>query len=247
MKLSGLQNSHVGSDSLAYGFAGEAFESVSKLAYHRARWMDPTGGRFVGADLWHGNLESPLTLHRYAYVFNNPANLIDANGLSPSIFIDWGNQVHNYLYDHFRNTCSPGCSRTNLSIGRILGTGGASVRPDLVDICGRYVYEIKTVLEFTGGIVQVEGYVDTMNQLDPSAKTNPWRIGGPYVPPSVVPLEGGSFAIVEPPDYGVIAYQVVDMRAILFAAGAAIASDVGARLVANASSALSMASLGFVY
>ena len=76
----GVQNSHVGSDSLAYGFAGEAFESVSKLAYHRARWMDPTGGRFLGMDPARGRILVPISLKKYLYASANPANHADPSG-----------------------------------------------------------------------------------------------------------------------------------------------------------------------
>jgi len=209
--------------------------------------MDPRVGRFVSADTWRGDVENPDTLHRYAYVVNNPPNLVDPSGLSASIFMDWGKEVHEYLYSDFTRYCGPSCARTDLAIGKILSTGGSNVRPDLVDICDRHVYEIKTVLEFIPGIAQVEGYVDTMNQLDPSAKANPWKIGGPYVPPSVVPLEGGSFAIVSPPDYGVITYHVIDMRSLMLAAAGAIAAEQYSNLAAGMSGALSMASLGVVF
>ena len=178
---------------------------------------------------------------------NNPPNLVDPSGLSASIFMDWGKEVHDRISEHFTLACGESCSITNQQIGKFLKTGGSNLRPDLVDICDRYVYEIKTVLEFISGIAQVEGYVETMNELDPSAKINPWRVGGPYVPPSVVPLRDGSFAIVSPPDYGVVTYQVIDMRAIMLAAAGAIAVEQYSNLVAGMSGALSMASLGVVF
>jgi RHS repeat-associated protein len=52
----GTKNVEAGSDPLAYGFAGEPFESNSKLAYHRARWMDARVGRFGSPDPTRGVL-----------------------------------------------------------------------------------------------------------------------------------------------------------------------------------------------
>jgi RHS repeat-associated protein len=70
-----------GSDSLAYGFAGEPFDEATGLAYHRARWMDPEVGRFVGPDRFTGTAETPSTLHRHLYGNNNPLAFTDASGL----------------------------------------------------------------------------------------------------------------------------------------------------------------------
>jgi RHS repeat-associated protein len=76
----GVRNESAGSDSLAYGFAGEPFEVKSQLAYHRARWMDPSGGRFVGMDPGPGDWHRPITLHRFVYVGQCPISRIDPSG-----------------------------------------------------------------------------------------------------------------------------------------------------------------------
>ena len=55
----GTKNVEAGGDPLAYGFAGEALDSTTKLAYHRARWMDSRVGRFTGMDGFPGFLRSP--------------------------------------------------------------------------------------------------------------------------------------------------------------------------------------------
>jgi RHS repeat-associated protein len=70
----------IGTDSQPYGFAGEAVEAISELAYHRARWMDPRTGRFLGMDPSDGDDEVPLTLHRFLYGLADPVNQIDASG-----------------------------------------------------------------------------------------------------------------------------------------------------------------------
>jgi RHS repeat-associated protein len=77
----GTKNVEAGSDALPYGFAGEPFEPTSKLAYHRARWMDARVGRFASVDPWPRIVRDPRTLHRYLYVKGNPVNLFDPRGL----------------------------------------------------------------------------------------------------------------------------------------------------------------------
>jgi RHS repeat-associated protein len=77
----GTRNSEAGSDPLTYAFAGEPFDGTSRLECHRARWMDPTVGRFTGMDPFDGNERVPATLHRYAYVMNDPTGPTDPSGL----------------------------------------------------------------------------------------------------------------------------------------------------------------------
>jgi RHS repeat-associated protein len=76
----GTMNVEAGNDPLPYRFAGEAFESTSKLAYHRARWMDSRVGRFQGMDPWEGNPGNPTTLHRFLYGGGNPVSWVDPSG-----------------------------------------------------------------------------------------------------------------------------------------------------------------------
>jgi RHS repeat-associated protein len=93
----GARNVTTGSDSLAFGFAGEQFEANSKLAYHRARWMDPTGGRFVGMDTFSGFASAPSTLQKYRYVGSNPVNATDPSGQMDMVDISISIVVVNVL------------------------------------------------------------------------------------------------------------------------------------------------------
>jgi RHS repeat-associated protein len=76
----GTKNVEAGSDPLAYGFAGEPFQSDSMLAYHRARWMDARVGRFLGMDPEREHPNTPATLHRYMYAAANPTDDVDPSG-----------------------------------------------------------------------------------------------------------------------------------------------------------------------
>ncbi|MCP3936056.1 MAG: RHS repeat protein [Actinomycetia bacterium] len=64
-----------------YRFAGEPYDADLGIAYHRARWLDPNVGRFMSRDPFPGFARQPGTLHRYAYVQNDPLNRIDPTGL----------------------------------------------------------------------------------------------------------------------------------------------------------------------
>jgi hypothetical protein len=47
----------------------------------RARYLDPSSGRFNSTDTFEGNPYDPGTLHRYLYVHGNPVNLSDPTGM----------------------------------------------------------------------------------------------------------------------------------------------------------------------
>ncbi len=71
---------HSGLDPQPYSFAGEPLDPNSGFQYHRARWMDPRVGRFVGMDPWPGRPYDPRSLHKYLYAGADPLNTIDPTG-----------------------------------------------------------------------------------------------------------------------------------------------------------------------
>ena len=70
-----------GSDANPYRFAGERLVDSVGFYQHRARWLDTRTGRFVGVDPLRGSHESPVTLHGYIYVGQNPLIHVDPAGL----------------------------------------------------------------------------------------------------------------------------------------------------------------------
>jgi RHS repeat-associated protein len=69
----------VGSTRTRYGYTQRERDSLTGLIYYRARWYDPQLGRFISED----PIEFAGGANWYAYVNNNPANLIDPFGLYP--------------------------------------------------------------------------------------------------------------------------------------------------------------------
>jgi RHS repeat-associated protein len=65
----------------SFGYAGEQEDPASGLTYLRARYYDPSVGRFLTRDPYPAYASMPSTLHRYAYVGNNPINRVDPSGL----------------------------------------------------------------------------------------------------------------------------------------------------------------------
>jgi len=71
---------HTGTDTQPYAFTGEPLDPNSGFQDHRARWMDPSVGRFATVDPWRGSRFEPATLHRYLYAGADPVMNIDPTG-----------------------------------------------------------------------------------------------------------------------------------------------------------------------
>ncbi|MFE6796508.1 polymorphic toxin-type HINT domain-containing protein [Paenibacillus chitinolyticus] len=63
-----------------FRYSGEYWDSATKLQYLRARWYDPSMGRFINEDTYEGQLDNPLSLNLYTYVLNNPLKYRDPSG-----------------------------------------------------------------------------------------------------------------------------------------------------------------------
>lgn len=64
----------------SFGFAGELWDDTVSLQYLRARWYDPSQGRFLSEDTYPGDLRNPSSLNLYAYVLQNPLRYLDPSG-----------------------------------------------------------------------------------------------------------------------------------------------------------------------
>ena len=64
-----------------FGYTGEMFDAESGLLYLRARYYDPSIGRFISADPYLGRMAEPVTQNRYIYVHNNPLLYADPSGM----------------------------------------------------------------------------------------------------------------------------------------------------------------------
>jgi RHS repeat-associated protein len=63
-----------------YRYTGQQFDSLTGLYDLRARYYDPTSGRFLSRDTAAIDFSSPVELNRYSYAEENPINLSDPSG-----------------------------------------------------------------------------------------------------------------------------------------------------------------------
>jgi hypothetical protein len=167
----------------------------------------------------------------------DPVNNIDPLGLNPILVgagivgsnLVWGNIVHREIGFHFERS-GPGrmydhtIGITPFNFGRppilpirvpIVG----AMRPDLADagMIPCQVYEIRPVTHAVEARFAVRAYVGILNFWDPFRR--PWVPGFTYIPPATVPINGMTFAIVNPPTFnGVITYQVVNLAVAIVVA-----------------------------
>ncbi|WP_421617416.1 RHS repeat-associated core domain-containing protein [Brevibacillus sp. TJ4] len=65
--------------------SGEMYDEKAGLYYLRARYYDPSIGRFISEDTYKGQVDNPLNLNRYTYVHNNPLRYVDPTGHAAEI------------------------------------------------------------------------------------------------------------------------------------------------------------------
>ena len=85
-----IQTDEFGITLLTQGTSPEPFRYTGQqvdsdgLLYLRARYYDPTSGRFLSRDSFAGSAAAPLSLNRYTYARNNPTTLTDPSGVTPA-------------------------------------------------------------------------------------------------------------------------------------------------------------------
>ena len=80
-----------------FRFTGEALDPGTQLYYLRARYYDPSVGRFITRDPVRGNLLFPATLDKYIYALNDPAVFRDPAGLSATTAFETANSTVSFV------------------------------------------------------------------------------------------------------------------------------------------------------
>ncbi|MBK8039286.1 MAG: tandem-95 repeat protein [Verrucomicrobiaceae bacterium] len=70
----------VGAPNSSLGYNGEHFDADLGLIYLRARWYNPTVGRFHTRDPYQGMFEDPMSLQGYLFAHGDPESMIDPSG-----------------------------------------------------------------------------------------------------------------------------------------------------------------------
>jgi RHS repeat-associated protein len=73
-----------GRDATRFLFGGEEWDDAAQLIFLRARYYDPSSGRFLTVDPVDGDPSDPQSYNSYAYAGNDPVNRNDPTGLQSS-------------------------------------------------------------------------------------------------------------------------------------------------------------------
>ena len=68
-----------------FGYTGYQMDAVGGLYFAQARRYDANVGRFVSEDIVKGSIIAPFTMNHYGYCWNRPMDLVDLNGMWPSL------------------------------------------------------------------------------------------------------------------------------------------------------------------
>jgi len=109
--------SRTGTTSNDYLYTGEQFDANLDFYYLRARYLNPSSGRFYSIDAAAGNHFDPRSLHKYLYAAANPPNLVDPTGNS---FID---QVISFAVNNILQTMAVSIPLRALQLARDLRNG----------------------------------------------------------------------------------------------------------------------------
>ena len=234
-------------------YTGEQKDEAAGLYYLRARYYDPAIGRFLSADPFQGKPQDPGSLHKYAYVQNNPVNMTDPLGLYGA---EEGTAAHqtigrfyigvfgDYFVDHFRRAPNRGFDPPEIDGGgwaaynRAIRSGNESmgVRPDLRNYLSGDVYEIKPLTPYGVSTASPEAtaYAIVLNITEAGAPgLGVWYPGVFTFPPIIIFGQEGSdatltaFAYPLLPDPGAILYSDDVVRDVIKLEAAAVAKKAG--------------------
>ncbi|TVR95235.1 MAG: choice-of-anchor A family protein [Wenzhouxiangellaceae bacterium] len=86
----GLLEHSEGNTENSFRYTGEQYDPNLGFYYLRARYYNPSTGRFPTMDTYQGRIHEPQTLHKYLYVHADPVNLVDPSGnmgIGPAIAV----------------------------------------------------------------------------------------------------------------------------------------------------------------
>ncbi len=201
-----------------FGYIGELQDAATGHVYLRARWYNAASGRFGSRDPYAGEAEEPQSLHRYAYVHNDPVNATDPSGLV-RWFPTGGGWQHDWIENQYELR-DP--IHIHVEFNQFPGVPVRhSPRIDLLNDATGDVYDIKPIHEMHFAIPQVTGYIQwfkiaqgffALEPIHPTGTTYHWNSifwhygSSANYPPQRWPLSSGFYLVAMSPLPATIVY-----------------------------------------
>ena len=177
----GVEKNIDASDTNAFRYCGEYYDAETGTIYLRARYYNPSIGRFISRDSFAGKKSDPLSLNLYTYCANNPIVYIDPSGNSFEAIGDFFSTAGHFISNTLETakgycgsigssitSCSSvyaGCGATALADSPVPGPADVIAAIAAGVVTGYCVYEgVKTYNEAT--VLPREGtYTNNKNIL----------------------------------------------------------------------------------
>ncbi len=162
----------VGEIENPFRYTGREWHEESGLYYYRARFYDPTIGRFLSEDPIGIISINPFTSNRYAYVENNPQGYIDPLGLQSNPIDDFASNLFGSAAETLTDLFSKGHFTPPIVPGRggqyLLNFPGLAKARSLGKFLGG---PLKSVVDLTGFLPhifnpdRVQGFIGATDQF----------------------------------------------------------------------------------
>jgi RHS repeat-associated protein len=103
-----------------YRYTGQQSDADSSMYYLRARYYEPSTGRFITRDPKKGELENPNSLNPYVYCENNPIRYTDPSGKNAVFAGIIGGVLFIMQIIVFKHLCTRVRGITNTDIDKVM-------------------------------------------------------------------------------------------------------------------------------
>ncbi|MEA3346906.1 MAG: RHS repeat-associated core domain-containing protein [Candidatus Auribacterota bacterium] len=120
-----------------YKYCGEQYDPNVGFYYLRARYYNPSVGRFTTTDPYQGSIYDPPSLHKYLYCHGNPVDNIDPSGMMTLLEV----QVSIFLVVLLAAFVLPGLidskarAKQGVALAKLLALLGAIIASKTQDLC----------------------------------------------------------------------------------------------------------------
>ena len=230
-----------------FRYSGEFWDSSTNLQYLRARWYDPSVGRFINEDTYEGDISNPLSLNLYTYVRNNPLTHIDPSGhWDTNITANWTINEMKWQWSkafesnnttkmqHWANEANKLRDRmraSGMSEASIMQSSDSSISQALVS----QLAKISTLSWIESDPLGIKLYTDAANLLIPDPTSATGTLNGPGKFFNAGQLFESKFSSKSGLNLGALAEVAVDGKKLIlkdiaiYAEGSEVKNAVGAK------------------